>query len=172
VTHYEVLGVARTATAAEIRQAYLALARAHHPDFHTASGAVGQAEAERRMREANEAWRVLSDPAQRRRYDEQTRAPRQPNGPSPGWTPPDDGDDWDPSMLDDTPVNPVKPRSVLTMLPMGLFVGGLGLLLVGVVASLPTALAIGVMAVVFSGVAFMLVPFFTMAESRRRDLEG
>jgi hypothetical protein len=169
VTHYEVLGVARTAPSAEIRRAYLRLARAHHPDFHTAGGPGEQAAAERRMRDVNEAWRVLSDAELRRRYDGWSRAP---NSPSPGWVPPDDGDDWDPSMLDDTPINGVKPRAALTFAPAGFFGAGVALLLVGMVASLPAAMAFGVMAVVLSGVLFVVVPFMTMAESRRRDLEG
>ncbi len=48
---YEVLGVAPTATPAEIRHAYLMLARQHHPD------AGGDAE---QMRRLNEAWAALS----------------------------------------------------------------------------------------------------------------
>jgi hypothetical protein len=61
VTHYEVLGVARQADDAEIRRAYLDLARRHHPD-----AAGGDAE---EMLRVNEAWAVLGDPASRARYD-------------------------------------------------------------------------------------------------------
>lgn len=60
-THYEVLGVAPSASAEEVRGAYVALARALHPDR-----AHGDA---RRMQEVNEAWRVLRDPAARQAYD-------------------------------------------------------------------------------------------------------
>lgn len=60
-THYEVLGVAASASAEEVRRAYVELARALHPDR-----AHGDA---RRMQEVNEAWRVLRDPAARRAYD-------------------------------------------------------------------------------------------------------
>ena len=172
MTHYEVLGVARTAPPAEIRRAYVRLAREHHPDFHTGGGAAERDRAEQRMRDVNEAWRVLSDPGLRRRYDSATQPPRPNNSPSAGWVPPDDGDDWDPSMLDDTPINGVKPRPALTFAPIVLFGVGVALLLVGMVVSLPAAMAFGVMAVVLSGVLFVVVPFLTMAESRRRDLEG
>src|SRR5437867_4525089 len=63
--YYAVLGVPKTATAAEIKKAYRRLARELHPDRNP-----GDAEAERRFKEANEANAVLSDPEQRSRYDE------------------------------------------------------------------------------------------------------
>ena len=62
MTHYEVLGVSRTATTAQVRAAFRSLARAHHPD----TSASGSAES---MAPINEAWRVLGDPALRRAYD-------------------------------------------------------------------------------------------------------
>jgi curved DNA-binding protein len=63
--YYAVLGVPKTATQAEIKKAYRRLARDLHPDRNP-----GDAEAERRFKEANEANAVLSDQEQRRRYDE------------------------------------------------------------------------------------------------------
>jgi curved DNA-binding protein len=63
--YYKVLGVARKASAKEIKAAYRRLARQHHPDLNK-----GSAEAERRFKEVNEAYEVLSDPEKRRRYDE------------------------------------------------------------------------------------------------------
>jgi hypothetical protein len=61
VTHYDVLGVTRSADDATIRRAYLELARVLHPD---ADG--GDADA---MVVLNEAWAVLGDPETRARYD-------------------------------------------------------------------------------------------------------
>jgi hypothetical protein len=60
---YEVLGVPRTADAAEIQQAFRTLARRHHPDVNKDPAA------EERFKEINEAYGVLSDPDTRARYD-------------------------------------------------------------------------------------------------------
>lgn len=168
VGHYDVLGVSRTASAAEIRRAYLALARAHHPDFHTGDGPAGQAAAAERMRAVNEAWRVLSDPERRRVYDERTRPD---NSTSPGWVAPDDDDDWDPSMLDDTPIDGVKTSTPMALAPFATFSAGVVCVVVGMIVS-AGLLALGLILIVLSGVAFFVVPFLTMAESRRRDLGG
>src|SRR3954451_18319982 len=61
---YEVLGVAKTATADEIRAAYRKLAKANHPDLHP-----GDKAAEARFKDASAANDLLSDPEQRGRYD-------------------------------------------------------------------------------------------------------
>ena len=63
--YYAVLGVPKTATAAEIKRAYRKLARDHHPDRN-----AGNKNAERRFKEVNEAHEVLADPAKRSQYDE------------------------------------------------------------------------------------------------------
>ena len=63
--YYQILGVPRTASAAEIKKAYRKLARQHHPDRNP-----GDAAAERRFKDANEANEVLSDPEKRARYDQ------------------------------------------------------------------------------------------------------
>src|SRR5471032_2347823 len=63
--YYETLGVARTATAEDIKQAFRKLARIHHPDV-----AKNKVTGEAKFKEINEAYEVLSDPEKRRRYDE------------------------------------------------------------------------------------------------------
>lgn len=79
VSHYELLGVDPSASAADIREAYRRSARAHHPDTH------GQQSADR-MAAINDAWWVLRDPARRREYDLRQRNPQahQPAG-TPRW---------------------------------------------------------------------------------------
>jgi curved DNA-binding protein len=63
--YYETMGVARTATAEDIKHAFRKLARIHHPDV-----AKDKVAGEAKFKEINEAYEVLSDPEKRRRYDE------------------------------------------------------------------------------------------------------
>ena len=62
--YYEVLGVVRTATDQDLKSAYRKLAHQHHPDKNQ-----DDPHAEDRFKEAAEAYAVLSDPEQRKRYD-------------------------------------------------------------------------------------------------------
>ena len=63
--YYEVLGVSKEATDAEIKSAYRRKAKECHPDLHP-----DDKEAEARFKEINEAYGVLSDPQKRARYDQ------------------------------------------------------------------------------------------------------
>lgn len=62
---YEVLGVPRTASAAEIKKAYKKLARKYHPDVNP-----GDADAESRFKEIGSAYAILEDEQKRKLYDE------------------------------------------------------------------------------------------------------
>ena len=94
--YYEILGVPRSASQADIKKAFRKLARQHHPDRNP-----GDTAAERRFKDVNEANAVLSDPAKRQQYDtlganwdqfqraDGGRAgadPFGPGGPFAGWT--------------------------------------------------------------------------------------
>ena len=59
--YYEVLGVEKNADDAAIKKAYRVLAKKYHPDMNP-----GDAEAEKKFKEASEAYAILSDPAKRR----------------------------------------------------------------------------------------------------------
>ncbi len=63
--YYEVLGVDKSADDASIKKAYRQLAKKYHPDMNP-----GDAEAEKKFKEASEAYAVLSDPDKKRQYDQ------------------------------------------------------------------------------------------------------
>jgi DnaJ-class molecular chaperone len=63
--YYSTLGVAKSASEKEIKQAFRKLARKHHPDVNP-----GDKAAEAKFKEVNEAYEVLGDPAKRKKYDE------------------------------------------------------------------------------------------------------
>ena len=63
--YYEVLGVDKNADEDTLKHAYRQLAKKYHPDMNP-----GDAEAERKFKEASEAYAVLSDPEKRRQYDQ------------------------------------------------------------------------------------------------------
>ncbi len=63
--YYEVLGVEKNADDAAIKKAYRVLAKKYHPDVNP-----GDAEAEKKFKEASEAYAILSDPEKRKQYDQ------------------------------------------------------------------------------------------------------
>lgn len=63
--YYKILGVSRSATADEIKREFRKLAKKYHPDKN-----AGNAEAEKKFKEINEAYEVLSDTDKRKKYDQ------------------------------------------------------------------------------------------------------
>lgn len=63
--YYEVLGVGKDADEATLKKAYRKVAKKYHPDMNP-----GDKEAEKKFKEASEAYAVLSDPEKRRQYDQ------------------------------------------------------------------------------------------------------
>lgn len=133
VDHYRTLGVAPAATRDEIRRAYLALARRHHPDrLDEGDTTGGAAEGSARMAAVNEAWRILGDEDERAAYDRGRHSERRvqarpaPAGP-PRWVdaPPVDMDEPAPDTISGTPVQlalRVLPWVVIVLVILGLFV--------------------------------------------------
>ena len=62
--YYQTLGIERTANESELKAAFRKQARKHHPDVNP-----GDAGAEERFKDVNEAYEVLSDPDKRKLYD-------------------------------------------------------------------------------------------------------
>jgi curved DNA-binding protein len=79
--YYKVMGVARDATEAQIKQAYRKLARKYHPDVSK------EKDAEARFKELGEAYEVLKSPEKRAAYDQLGRGPRPGENfrPPPDW---------------------------------------------------------------------------------------
>jgi curved DNA-binding protein len=65
IDYYKVLGISKNATASDIKKAYRKMARKYHPDVNP-----NDKEAEKKFKEINEANEVLSDPENRKKYDE------------------------------------------------------------------------------------------------------
>ena len=86
--YYATLGVSKTATDKELKQAYRKLARKFHPDVNP-----GDKAAEARFKEINEAYEVLGNAESRRKYDElganwrQYEQAQREGGAPPGWGP-------------------------------------------------------------------------------------
>jgi len=166
VTHYEVLGVATSANAAEIKRAYRMQARRHHPDISGADDATMQA--------LNQAWATLGDPARRRAYDLMLGI-GSPNGSSPPrpTTPPpappivvdEEGEaDWGP----EPEPGPGTKRDLWLLVPIGLL--GCAAVCVGLGGLLYETAFFG-LAVFFVAVAlfgFALVPILTLKRQARQ----
>jgi curved DNA-binding protein len=63
--YYAILGIGKTATSEDIKQAFRKLARKYHPDVNP-----NNKQAEANFKEVNEAYEVLSDPDKRKKYDQ------------------------------------------------------------------------------------------------------
>ena len=115
MNHYEVLGISRDASPAQVREAFRRSARAHHPDTSTS----GSAES---LTPVNEAWRVLGDPVSRRAYDRTLDA-----GPRP-----------EPVEFATPVPTPVPESSFPWRFLIGLAVVGIGIVLLGVFTYQPS----------------------------------
>lgn len=175
-SHYDVLGVPSSASAAQVRAAYRRAARDHHPD------AGGDP---RRMSDLNAAWHVLGDAARRAAYDRQLAADR--DAPPARW-PEARGDGsgagatggaWDTrsgvyrtadewaELVDDEPLRPVRSlEGWWAMLPPATLVAAVACLCGAFVFGAPGLLAPAGGLFVLSFGLFVLAPLRAMS---RRD---
>jgi len=172
--HYETLGVDPEAAMTEIRQAYLAAARAAHPDLHRDSDQQ-RVTAEARMREVNAAWAVLGDVDQRSAYD-RVRLQRSAPGTSARATtddrfvPFDDGPDPEFDERHDHPISNSALPGWLSFLPMvGGVLGGALLVLGGLRAAGPVSALGMVMLVVSALLMLVAAPLLTLGRAARAD---
>lgn len=158
MSHYEVLGVGPSADETALHEAYLALARRHHPDR-----AGGDAS---RMQVINEAWATLGDPVRRARYDRSlaggtTTAPR-PTGPV--------ADVEDDDLDDDSPVRvTVALPRWLSLLPMATFVASLVIGFAAVMTASGQLLGLALMTFALSCMFFLASPFVALFSARRTN---
>lgn len=176
MTHYEVLGVAPDAPAAQIRQAYVRLARQHHPDYFAGAGAGPRAEAEQRMRAINEAWSVLGDHRRRAAYDRASGLAAPPTeGTDEGFRPFDtEDDDIDPLDMPDVPYrhDPVVESPwarALTLAPALAFTASVALLAGGVVLGSTGVLALSVATFVLACLGFIVLPLLALSRASQDD---
>ena len=73
-TLYDILQCSTSASRAELKRAYLSLAKQTHPDALLQIGVVRTDETERRFVEISQAWKILGDTTSRRRYDRELKA--------------------------------------------------------------------------------------------------
>jgi len=173
---YEELGVPPTASAAEIRAAYVALAREHHPDRLGQRAPADRDRAAQRMARVNAAWTLLSDPARRAAYD--ARAGLGEAGTSWGVRDPgtafrpvddDDGDDPPSWLLDDTPSGaPTLPRAA-TLAPAVLATLGVGAVFFAAVLGFGGLLIGGFFLLACAGLSFLALPFVALINASRSE---
>src|SRR5438105_1537095 len=84
---YEILEVSESASAEQIRSAYLKMAREYHPDRVPEHLNKLRFDAEDKFKQVQEAWTVLGNPARRRLYDLAGRRQEAPNAPPPAQPP-------------------------------------------------------------------------------------
>lgn len=167
--HYRVLGVPTSASDAQVRAAYVALARKYHPDFHTGDA---HAAAEEAMQRVNEAWGVLRNPERRSEYDRSLKFGGGSSGtrgaPQSEWVPFDTGPDPDPADFDDRPIAGAAPlpRSI-TMAPAAGVAASVLVLAAGTLLSSRGMITLAVVGLAISLALFFLVPLFALSRAER-----
>jgi len=175
VEHYDALELDPTASAADVRAAYLRLARRFHPDSHPDADDATRRRNEQRMQRVTAAWAVLGDAERRRAYDDRRPKPRTTSG---AGARTGTGDPWRfvPFDLDDDPPMPETDDAGrrthsrgLSMAPVLLLGVALASLIVGAMTALAPLLALGFGCLVASVLLFIIVPLVALTRSQRGD---
>ena len=178
-THYELLGLPTDASQDEVRAAYRALARRHHPDTQHDVDAAAADRSRQTMASLNAAWAVLGDPARRRAYDASLGAPPRSrpmpptgngNRPASDWRPLYEGDE-DPESLDDQPYgDPPSRRPVdsFVMAPVLLVLLAAGLFFFSTMVQSAGLRTVAILLLPVAGVGFVAAPLFVMVRGRSR----
>jgi hypothetical protein len=164
LTLYEVLGVPPSAPPAAVRQAYVALARQHHPDREGGDAST--------MRAVNEAWATLRDPVRRAAYDLTLHAPTATASSPPEEPPPWRTDDEDllADLADDTPLGgQVVLPPWISIVPVAVFALSILAVVTGMLFASSPALAVAVALFLLSCALFLAAPFVALLSSRRRS---
>ncbi len=186
-THYELLGLPPHASQDEIRAAYRALARRHHPDTQYDVDAAAADRSRQTMAALNAAWAVLGDPARRRAYDAELGGGRLgPRAAGPvgatgnanrtgwDWKPFSEYDD-DPEDLDDEPYGdppPRRPADSVVMAPVLLVLLAVGLFFFSTMVQSAGLRTMAILLLPIAGVGFIAAPLFVMVRGRSRPDEG
>ena len=183
-THYDLLGLPATASQDEIRAAYRALARRHHPDTQYDVDPATADRSRQTMAALNAAWAVLGDPTRRRAYDagldgggggpSARPRPMAPTGndnrPGPDWRPFSEYE-VDPEDLDDEPYGnppPRRPADSMVMTPVLLVLIAVGLFFLSTVVQWPGLRMFAILLLPVAGAGFVAAPLFVMIRGRSR----
>jgi curved DNA-binding protein CbpA len=164
-THYDVLGVSRSATTDELKRAYHRRAREHHPDVRP--GARGDP-----MVEVNAAWAVLGDPARRRAYDRSLGALAADGadaGPGPVHH---DHDDLDDLLGPEPEPAPSRPSDIMVLVPVALLALAIATFAFSAMTQAHVLLVTAVALLALAGVWFAATPLLVLRRSvarRSRD---
>ncbi len=182
------LGLAPSASDADVRRAYHRLAREHHPDRHQGGDAAIRRWHEERMRAVNAAWEVLGDPARRRAHDRSAghRAaappPRRPEGLGADLPDPDEdvldaswvlsgerggGEAWAPAGTAWSPTGTAVRRS-WALGPAVVLTAGVLAVAVSLLLRSGALAVVGLLVIVAGAVGFGLVPLLVMSRQHQR----
>lgn len=185
-THYQVLGISPGATHDEIRRAYRAKARRHHPDARAGSGSSSREERDGAtgtlaMATINAAWHILRDPARRRAYDVEIglRPGRRPAETAPGSSDAGgagDGREWAAAGIyagfdeDDRLAGPARPADLLVMVPVVLVVAAVAMFFFSTMTGAIRLRNFALVLLPVSGVGFVAAPLVVILRGRSRDM--